>query len=195
MVNEISIGNEWIDAGEWVRKDVSKVTEQDVKGAQWDSAQAKKAQEEIKKSKAVNNNIAKFLEFLLRTIKNEDLISCLYNTFFKVVDTKTGTEYLRKAINDIIIVGFFAPFFKGEIEKFWLWPYFNDFLNTKKDTPSISEYIEYIKSLSKKYHDNIPINKSNLLKLISLIAGEFGIIKDALSDNWQERIKKELSKK
>ncbi len=100
-----------------------------------------------------------------------------------------------QSTNDIIIVGFFAPFFRKEIERVWLWWYFDDFLNTKKDTPTISEYIEYIKNLSKRYHDNIPINKDNLLKLISLIAGEFGIIRDALSDNGQERIKKELGKK
>jgi hypothetical protein len=34
-----------------VRQDIGKVTEQDVKRAQSDSAQAKKAQEEIKKDK------------------------------------------------------------------------------------------------------------------------------------------------
>ena len=194
MVNEVYTGNEWIDAGEGVRSDVSKVTEQDVKRAQWDTAQAKKAQEEIKKSKAINNNVAKFLSFLLKNIKNEELISSIYNTFFKVIDNRTKTTYLRKSVNDIVIVGFFAPFFVKEIERFWLKQYFDDLMNDKSNH-NITEYIEYIKRISRKYHDNVPINKDNLLNLLSLIIWEFGINKDALSESGKDKIKKEIDKK
>ena len=194
MVNEVYTGNEWIDAGEGVRKDISKVTEQDVKRAQWDADQAKKAQEEIKKSKIKNNNIAKFLEFLLKTIKNEELISSVYNTFFKVVDTRTKTVYLRKSVNDLVIIWFFAPFFVNEIGKFWLDQYFID-LMTNKSNNNLSEYLDYIRRLSRKYHDNIPINKDSLLNLIALIIWEFWINKDALNEQSRDRIKKEIDKK
>ncbi|HRU49971.1 MAG TPA: hypothetical protein P5155_00545, partial [Candidatus Absconditabacterales bacterium] len=180
--------------GESVRQDVSKVTEQDVKRAQGDSAKAKQVQDQIKKAKITNNDIAKFLSFLLKNIKNEELVSAIYNTFFKVVDPRTQVVYLRKSVNDIIIVGFFAPFFINEINNFGLSMYFTEILNSKSGS-NMTEYIEYIKRLSKKYHDNIPINKDVLLNLIALIMGEFGINKEALSDSGREKIKKEIEKK
>jgi len=194
MINEIFSPWEWIDAWESVRQDVSKVTEQDVKRAQWDSAKAKQVQDQIKKAKITNNDIAKFLSFLLKNIKNEELVSAIYNTFFKVVDPRTQVVYLRKSVNDIIIVGFFAPFFINEINNFWLSMYFAEILNSKSGS-NMTEYIEYIKRLSKKYHDNIPINKDVLLNLIALIMWEFWINKEALSDSWREKIKKEIEKK
>ncbi len=194
MINEIFSPWEWIDAWESVRQDVSKVTEQDIKRAQWDSAKAKQVQDQIKKAKITNNDIAKFLSFLLKNIKNEELVSAIYNTFFKVVDPRTQVVYLRKSVNDIIIVGFFAPFFINEINNFWLSMYFTEILNSKSGS-NMTEYIEYIKRLSKKYHDNIPINKDVLLNLIALIMWEFWINKEALSDSWREKIKKEIEKK
>lgn len=195
MVNEISWSMWDIDAGEWVRQDIGKVTEQDVKRAQGDSAQAKKAQEDIKKSKSENNNIAKFLSFLLKNIKNEKLISAIYTTFFKVIDPRTKTTYLRKSVNDIVIIWFFAPFFVWEIEKFWLMNYFEELLKNKSKTINLSEYMQYIRLLSQKYHDNIPINKENLINLLGIIVGEFWIYKEWLTDSWKERIRKELDKK
>lgn len=195
MPNEMTWINDWIDAGEWVRKNTNKVTEKDVKRAQSDSAQSKKVQEQIKKTKIVNNNIADFLSFLLKTTKNEQLISAIYNTFFKVIDHKTKTSYLRKSINNVLIVWFFAPFFENELEKFKLKPYFQEFCKFDGKLLSFGEYIAYIKKLSSKYHDNVPIDQANLLSLLSLIMWEFGISKDALSEHWKEKIKKELLKK
>lgn len=194
MVNEIFSPWEWIDAWESVRQDVSKVTEQDVRRVQWDSAKAKQVWDQIKKAKKTNNNIAKFLSFLLKNIKNEELVSAIYNTFFKVVDPRAQVVYLRKSVNDIIVVWFFAPFFINEINNFWLSMYFTEILNSKSGS-NMTEYIEYIKRLSKKYHDNIPINKDVLLNLIALIMWEFWINKEALSDSWREKIKKEIEKK
>lgn len=194
MVNEIFSPWEWIDAWESVRQDVSKVTEQDVRRVQWDSAKAKQVWDQIKKAKKTNNNIAKFLSFLLKNIKNEELVSAIYNTFFKVVDPRAQVVYLRKSVNDIIVVWFFAPFFINEINNFWLSMYFTEILNSKSGN-NMTEYIEYIKRLSKKYHDNIPINKDVLLNLIALIMWEFWINKEALSDSWREKVKKEIEKK
>ena len=193
MINEIFSPWEWIDQ-RIRRRQISKVTEQDIKRVQWDSAKAKQVQDQIKKAKITNNDIAKFLSFLLKNIKNEELVSAIYNTFFKVVDPRTQVVYLRKSVNDIIIVGFFAPFFINEINNFWLSMYFTEILNSKSGS-NMTEYIEYIKRLSKKYHDNIPINKDVLLNLIALIMWEFWINKEALSDSWREKIKKEIEKK
>ncbi len=195
MVNEMAWIIDWIDASGGVRENTNKITEQDVKRAQWDSAKAKKVQEEIKKDKSKNDNIAKFLEFLLKNIKNEDLISAIYNTFFKVVDPRTKTSYLRKTINNILVVGFFAPFFKEELSKYNLKWYFDEILGNFNWIPSFEEYVNYVKRLSKKYHDQIPINQTNLLNLLALILSEFEVSKDMLNQSWLDKIKKELSKK
>jgi hypothetical protein len=195
MINEVWWSTDNINSDEWVRQDIGKITEQDVKRAQWDSAQAKKAQEEIKKNKSQNNDIAKFLAFLLKNIKNDNLISAIYNTFFKVIDPRTKITYLRKSVNDIVIIWFFAPFFPKEVEKFGLMIYFQDLLKNKSKNINLSEYMEYIKLLSQKYHDNIPINKDNLINLLSILVWEFGIYKEWLTDSGKEKIKKELDKK
>lgn len=195
MPNEMTWIGEWIDTGEWIRKDTNNVTEKDVKRAQSDSTQSKKVQEQIKKTKVINNNIADFLAFLLKSIKNEQLISAIYNTFFKVIDHRTKTSYLRKSINNVLIVWFFAPFFVNELEAFKLKVYFQEFCKLDGKWLSFGEYIAYIKKLSSKYHDNIPIDQSNLLWLLALIMWEFGISKEALNEQWKEKIKKELLKK
>jgi hypothetical protein len=135
------------------------------------------------------------LSFLLKNIKNEKLISAIYNTFFKVIDQRTKTTYLRKSVNDIVIIWFFAPFFVKEIEKFWLMVYFQDLLKNQSKNINFGEYMNYIKLLSQKYHDNIPINKDNLVNLIAILVWEFWIYKEWLSDTWKEKIRKELNKK
>jgi len=184
-----------IDTGDWVREDVNKVTEQDVKRAQSDSAQAKKVQEQIKKTKKENNNIADFLSFLLKNIKNEDIISAIYATFFKVTDPRTKTSYLRKSVNNLVIIWFFVPFFSNELDKFWLKPYFDGLYSSVHRIPNMGEYISYIKKLSNKYHDNIPIDQGNLLELLALIIWEFWISKEALEENGRKRIIKDIEKR
>jgi len=154
----------WIDDGEQVRQDVNKVTEQDVKRVQASSAQAKQIQAQIKQDKIVNNNLAKFLEFLLREITWEELVSCIYNAFFIVTNPKTGWKYIKKKINDIVVVGFFAPFFWEKIVEYKLEWYYSEIRPTWDIT--LKKYIDYIKNLSKKHHDNIPIDKSSLLDLL-----------------------------
>jgi len=195
MPNETSWIIDWVDAGEWVRKDSNKVNEQDVRRAQADWAKSKKVQDQIKKQKSENNNIANFLAFLLKTIKNEQIISSVYSTFFKVTDSKTNISYLRKSMNNIVIIGFFAPFFPKELEKFWLTSYFQDFCKLDWELLSFGEYIIYIKKLSSKYHDNVPINQWQLLDLLALIIWEFGISKEALTEDWRKKIKNDLMKK
>jgi len=182
----------WIDDWEQVRQDVNQVTEEAVRRVQAGSAQAKQIQAQIKQDKAINNNLAKFLEFLLKSITSEDLITAIYNTFFKVTDTKTWTTYFRKTINNIVVIWFFAPFFKDKIHEYNLDNYYADIL--PQWNISLNNYMWYIKNLSKKHHDNIPINKENLLTLIYYIMVEFWLM-SPLPDKRQQmtdEIKKAL---
>lgn len=164
----------WIDDGEQVRQNVNQVTEEAVKRVQASSAQAKQIQAKIKEDKTVNNNLAKFLEFLLKNIKTEELISAIYNTFFKVTDPKTWATYYRKTINNIVIIWFFAPFFKEQVHEYWLDNYYVDIFPS--NNINLWTYMWYIKLLSKKHHDNIPINKDSLLTLIYYIMVEFWLM-------------------
>lgn len=182
----------WIDDWEQVRQDVNQITEEAVRRVQAGSAQAKQIQAQIKQDKAVNNNLANFLEFLLKTIKTDDLMAAVYNTFFKVTDPKTWAVYYRKKINNIVIVWFFAPFFREKIHEYGLDNYYLDIL--PQLNISLNTYLWYIKNLSKKHHDNIPINKENLLTLLYYIMVEFWLL-SALPDKKQEmtdEIKKAL---
>ena len=182
----------WIDDWEQVRQDVNQVTEEAVKRVQASSAQAKQIQAQIKQDKAINNNLAKFLEVLLKNIKSDELMTSIYNTFFKVTDPKTWAVYFRKKINNIVIVWFFAPFFKNQIHEYNLDNYYADIL--PQGSISLNTYMSYIRSLSKKHHDNIPIDKESLLTLIYYIMVEFGLI-TSLPEKKQEmtnEIKKAL---
>ena len=161
----------WIDDWEQVRQDVNQVTEEAVRRVQAGWAQAKQIQAQIKQDKAMNNDLAKFLEFLLKALKTEELITAVYNTFFKVTDHRTWATYFRKKINNVVLIWFFAPFFKNEIHEYNLDNYFLDIL--PQWNISLNSYMSYIRSLSKKHHDNIPIDKESLLTLIYYIMVEF----------------------
>ncbi len=164
----------WIDDWEQVRQNVDQVTEEAVKRVQASSAQARQIQAQIKQDKAVNNNLANFLEFLLKNIKSDDLMAAVYNTFFKVTDPKTWAVYFRKKINNIVIIWFFAPFFRDKINEYNLSNYYDDILPQWNIT--LGNYLWYIKNLSKKHHDNIPISKESLLNLLYYIMVEFGLL-------------------
>lgn len=182
----------WIDDWEQVRQDVNKVTEEAVRRVQASTAQAKQIQAQIKQDKIINNDLAKFLEYLLKTIKTDELMTAVYNTFFKVTDPKTWATYFRKKINNIVVVWFFAPFFKDKIHEYDLDKYYADIF--PQWNISLNTYLWYIKNLSKKHHDNIPINKENLLTLLYYIMVEFWLL-SALPDKKEEmtdEIKKAL---
>ena len=172
-----------IEDGEQVRQDVNKVTEEAVKRVQSGAAQAKQIQAQIKKDKAINNNIAGFLQVLLKQIKNEDLLTCLYKTFFIVTNPKTWAKYYKKQVNNVVIVWFFAPFFWDKIEQYKLQSYFEDIKPTWNIT--LASYIDYIKQLSQKHHDNIPVDKDSLLNLLCLIIMEFGLSNRGITDQSQ----------
>jgi len=137
---------------------VNKVTEEAVRRVQDNQKKAKQAQQQIQQDKANNAKLAQFLTFLLKTLKNDKLIVALYEVFFKTKHPKTEITYLRKSINTIVVVGIFAPFFPQEIKQFGLGPYFEKLIAINKK-PAITEYLTYLKQLSKTYHDNIPMDK------------------------------------
>ena len=119
-------------------------------------------------------------------------MTAVYNTFFKGTDPKTWATYCRKKINNIVVVWFFAPFFKDKIHEYDLDKYYADIF--PQWNISLNTYLWYIKNLSKKHHDNIPINKENLLTLLYYIMVEFWLL-SALPDKKEEmtdEIKKAL---
>ena len=83
----------WIDDFGPVREDSNKVTEEDVQRVQAQSKQAKQVAQQIKKDKAINNQLAKFLWILMQKIENEELIKAIVSTFFKTTDNILKKRY------------------------------------------------------------------------------------------------------
>lgn len=194
MANEVWwIGLDDINIWWWIREDTNKVTEEAVRRIQQQQQQAKQIQWEIKKDKAINDKLAKFLGFLLKAIKNDQLISQIYTVFFKTKHPKTEMVYLRKSINTIIIVGLFFPFYKTEAEKEGIQWFFEELYG--HGDIHLTKYITYIKNLFIKYHDNIPIDKEEFIELIKIIAEQYGMIGDLNQEKigeFKKTLKKEL---
>ncbi len=159
----------WIDDFGPVREDSNKVTEEDVQRVQAQSKQAKQVAQQIKKDKAINNQLAKFLWILMQKIENEELIKAIVSTFFKTTDQRNQITYLRKDINTYVVIGFFVPFFLKEAEDLKIMPFY-DKLGVKTAWASLEKYIVYLWKVSEVYHDNIPIDQWPLITLIILIA-------------------------
>ena len=159
----------WIDDFGPVREDNNKVTEEAVQRVQAQSKQAKQIAQQIKKDKAINNQLARFLTMLMQKIENEELIKAIVSTFFKTTDQRNQITYLRKDINIYVVVWFFVPFFQKEAEELKImWFYEN--LGVKTAWSSLEKYIVYLWKVSEVYHDNIPIDQWPLITLIILIA-------------------------
>ena len=87
-----------------VREDNNQVTEEAVQRVQAQAKQAKQIAQQIKKDKAINNQLANFLTVLMRTIDNEEMIQAIVSTFFKTTDQRNQITYLRKDINVYVVV-------------------------------------------------------------------------------------------
>lgn len=101
-----------------VRSDISQVSEEDVQRVQENSKRAKQIAQQIKKDKAINGQLAKFLGFLMAEIQNEAIITAIHHSFFKTTNPQDQITYLRKDINTPVLVGFFAPFFLPQISEY-----------------------------------------------------------------------------
>ena len=163
-----------------VREDNNQVTEEAVQRVQAQAKQAKQIAQQIKKDKAINNQLANFLTVLMRTIDNEEMIQAIVSTFFKTTDQRNQITYLRKDINVYVVVWFFVPFFLKEAEKLQILPFYEK-LWVQTASQSLEKYISYLWRVSEVYHDNIPIDQWPLITLIILIAKTWIY-------NWKERL-------
>lgn len=179
-MSDISTISTWIEDYGPVREDNNKVTEEAVQRVQAQSKQAKQIAQQIKKDKAINNQLAKFLTMLMQKIDNEELIKAIVSTFFKTTDQRNQITYLRKDINIYVVVWFFVPFFLKEAEELKIMSFYEN-LWVKTAWSNLEKYILYLWKVSEVYHDNIPIDQWPLITLIILIAQTW-ILKDNKQD-------------
>ncbi len=179
-MSDISTISTWVEDYGPVREDNNKVTEEAVQRVQAQSKQAKQIAQQIKKDKAINNQLAKFLTMLMQKIDNEELIKAIVSTFFKTTDQRNQITYLRKDINIYVVVWFFVPFFLKEAEELKIMSFYEN-LWVKTAWSNLEKYILYLWKVSEIYHDNIPIDQWPLITLIILIAQTW-ILKDNKQD-------------
>jgi len=157
------------------RENMNKVTEDAVRRVQNDQQKAQQIWQQIQNDHTTNVQLAKFLSFLIQNIKEEKIIKWLYDSFFKIKNPETNITYIRKNVNTLVIVWMFVPFFAHESKKEKIDHFFHDMYNTH--TPlSLSEYVSYLKKLSAKYHDNVPLNKSVFIKFLVDVVLHFWLI-------------------
>ena len=154
----------WWSLKEWV-------TEADVQRVQENSRQAKKVAQQLQQDKKQNNQLAKFLSFLLNEISNEKIIKWLYDTFFITIDPKTNIPYFRKSMNDIVVVWLFYPFYTKKANELWVSHYYENLNWAWKR--NINDYIAFLQDLSDHYHDNIPIDQNSFVNLLVEMLKEF----------------------
>lgn len=178
-----------------IRENTNKVTEEAVRRVQDDQKKAQQVGQDIKKDKAVNDKFAKFLTFLLKDIKNDHLIKQIYQVFFKTRHEKTDLVHLRKSMNTIVVIGMFTPFYQDEIKELGLEWHYQDIFSFNGNV-DLTKYINYIKHLLPKYHDNIIIDKKDFTKLIILITEYYHLTEKLSSEKageFENTIKNELS--
>lgn len=171
MANEFWNLWEGLDIGWAPREDINKVTEEATRRIQEESKQAKQVHQQIQQDKQANAKLASFLTFLINNIKDEKLITLLYELFFKTKHPSTGTTYLRKKINTLVVIWFFFPFYIQEAKKIWISWVFEELLT--KEPMNLTWYINYIKKLSIKYHDNIPLDASLLMDFLIAVINHY----------------------
>jgi protein required for attachment to host cells len=143
------------------------VTEEDVQRVKDQDQQAKQVHQQIKQEGKKNNNIAKFVSFLLKNIHDDELIRKLHQLFFLVKQAETGTIYKRKTINMIVLAGLFIPFYSQQVQEYTLEEIYKNLSNHKVD--NTEHYLEYLHQLSGTLHDNIALDKIILLETVARI--------------------------
>ncbi len=196
MTDEIG-GSELNDLNTWwqVRENTNKVTEEAIRRIQENQKKAQQIGQDIKKDKDTNSKFAKFLTFLLKDIKNDTLIKQIYITFFKTINEKTALTHIRKNMNTLMMIGMFIPFYQGEIKDLGLDAVYQEIWDFDGEV-YLTKYIDYIKVLLLKYHDNISIDKKQFTKLITSIAEYYQLTEKLSPENtieFENTIQKELS--
>lgn len=177
MADEVGWGMN-LDEGGWgwkVRSDMNKVTEEAVRRVQDDQKKAKQVWQQIQDDHKTNMQLAKFLSFLIRAIKEDRVIKWLYDTFFKIKHPQTHVTYIRKNVNTLVIVWMFVPFYTEEAKQEKIDHFFHD-MHDANAPLSLSSYVSYLKKLSAKYHDNIPLDKPAFLSFLVDVASHYKLI-------------------
>jgi len=185
------------DVNMWgqVREDTNKVTEEAVRRVQDDQKKAQQVGQDIKNDKATNNKFAKFLTFLLKDIKNDNLIKQLYTVFFKTKSEEADLTHLKKNADTALIVGIFVPFYQDEIKELELESMYQDIFAFNGDV-HLTKYIKYIKHLLPKHHDNVAIDKQEFVRLLARTTEYYHLTEKLSSEKaseFENTIKKELS--
>jgi len=170
------------------------VTEEAVRRIQDNQKKAQQVGQDIKNDKATNSKLAKFLTFLLKDIKNDYVIKQVYQVFFKTKHEETDLVYLRKSINTVVVVGMFIPFYQEEIKELGLESDYQDIFDFDGSI-YLTKYIDYIKVLLPKYHDNVIIDKQEFTKLLTHIAEYYHLTEKLSTEKaieFEDTIKKEL---
>lgn len=171
MVNENLGSLDGVESWE-IRQNANKVTEEAVQRIQAQQKKAQQIQGEIKKDKAANDHLARFLTFLLKDIKQDSLVQQIYTVFFHVKHPKQDITYVRKTINAPLLVWMFAPFYQEKLPEFHLETYYQ----IPADVLEVKAYVAYLKQLSTSYHDNIPIDKKSLLDFLVELFVHYNLI-------------------
>ena len=176
------------------RENMNKVTEEAVRRVQDDQQKAQQVWQQIQADHTTNVQLAKFLSFLIQNIKEDKVIKWLYNSFFKIKHPDTGITYIRKNVNTLVIVGMFVPFFAHEAKKEKIDHFFHD-MHDVHNALSLSNYVSYLKKLSSKYHDNVPLDKPVFIKFLVDVVSHFGLIATAkLTSQESSDLEQSLSK-
>jgi hypothetical protein len=98
-------------------------------------------------------------------------------------------------MNTIVVVGMFVPFYQEMIKELELEWIYQDIRYFDGDV-YLTKYINFIKQLLPKYHDNIIIDKQEFTKLLTDIS-EYYELTEKLSEEkaieFKKTIQKELS--
>jgi hypothetical protein len=98
-------------------------------------------------------------------------------------------------MNTIVVVGMFIPFYQDEIKELELENIYQDIFSFGEDI-NLTRYINYIKKLLPKHHDNINIDKQEFTKLLTQITEYYQLTEKLSNENtieFENTIKKELS--
>ena len=196
MADEVGgTGLDDINAWWQVREDTNKVTEEAVRRIQDNQKKAQQVGQDIKKDKATNDKFAKFLTFLLKDIQSDTLVKQIYHTFLKTRHEETDLVHLRKSMNTVVVVGIFMPFYQEEIKDLELESIYQDIRDFDRDV-HLTKYINYIKNLLPKHHNNIVIDKQEFIKLLAYIAEYYHLTERLSAEKaieFENTLKKELS--
>jgi len=98
-------------------------------------------------------------------------------------------------MNTVVVVDIFMPFYQEEIKDLELESIYQDIRDFDRDV-HLTKYINYIKNLLPKHHNNIVIDKQEFIKLLAYIAEYYHLTERLSAEKaieFENTLKKELS--